>query len=146
MAEDLQARSRLFEELQRKKLEEIPPSTFDERIIKFQENIGIVLVKIFKLLDKPFEWPKSFQIHGSVKVKEIEKMPAIKVENFRELKPEFDQLRKQIGLLTHAISLISQQPPKAIPTQTIIQKDPELNDLIRQLIEKLDSHPNNIKL
>jgi hypothetical protein len=118
----------------------------DERVIKFQENLGSVLVKLYKLIDKPINWPKVFTVTGNIRVKNIDEMPPVKISNVTEFAPYFDRIQKQLGLLTHAISLISQQPPKSIVPQQVIQKDLELHSLIERLIQTVSDKETNIQI
>lgn len=119
----------------------------DPRVLSSLDKLGQAIVVIFNHLKNfKIDWPKVFQVKGSVDIDSVADLPPVHIQNFKDLRPYFESLEKSLKYLSTAITLVSSKTPEPIKapivnfnTQPLLDALKELKDVSGKTIEFPDN-------
>jgi hypothetical protein len=119
----------------------------DPKVLSSFDKINQGLVSIFnQIRNFKIDWPKIFNIQGTVDVDSIADLPPVHIQNFKDIRPYFDSLEKSLKYLSTAITLVASKGPDRPSTPIVnLNNEPLLNAIreLKNVSDKKIEFPDN---
>ena len=113
----------------------------EQELLNSVDKIGKALVMFYKVITRPIQWPKIFQVKGEV---EVSKLPPVKISNFPDQERYLERIE---GRLTQLITAITTMPEPKIEMPKFNFPKMDLGNMARmeELLSRIEEGVSKIK-